>query len=230
MTKQHPGAELDEPGLDRRRRRLSPDRQPLGCSPHQRWLSHRIRRRQLQEAPSVGRKRIEPPPKALLDPPRQRHTAEEPEPAGEVSRRESPCQLQQRKRVAARLADDLLADPRSSGPVSTESSSARASSSRKPWRSSCGNLANSSLTTRAAKTKPTDSASRRRATNARTCAEARSSHCSSSTRQISGRSSATTESRLRTARPMRKRSGADPELKPNAVRNASRCGPGSRSR
>ena len=47
----------------------------------------------------------------------------------------------------------------SRGPVSTESSSARASSSRKPSTTSSGNPANSSLATRAANTKPTDSAS-----------------------------------------------------------------------
>ncbi len=65
-----------------------------------------------------------------------------------------------------------------------------------------------------------DGSSRRRATNARTCAEARSSHCSSSTRHINGCSSATSEIKLRTARPIRKRFGAGPALTPIAVRNA----------
>ena len=46
-----------------------------------------------------------------------------------------------------------------------------------------------------------DSAARRRATNASVCADARSSHCSSSIRQISGRSSATSDSRLSTRQP-----------------------------
>ena len=55
--------------------------------------------------------------------------------------------------------------------------------------------------TRAAKTMPTDSATKRRATNPRTCAEARSSHCSSSTKHTRGCSSATSDSRLSTAQP-----------------------------
>ena len=83
---------------------------------------------------------------------------------------------------------------------------------------SSGNPASSSLGARAAKTMPTDSATRRRATNPSTCAEARSSHCSSSTTQTSGCSSATSESRLSTARPTKKRSGAGPGLVPKAVR------------
>jgi hypothetical protein len=57
---------------------------------------------------------------------------------------------------------------------------------------------------------------RRRATNARTCAEARSSHCSSSTMHTSGRSSATSDSKPRTAMPTRKRSDTEPALRPNA--------------
>ena len=83
---------------------------------------------------------------------------------------------------------------------------------------------------RAAKTSATDSASRRRATNASASAEARSSHCTSSTTQTNGRSSAASESRLRTDRPTRRRSGGVPALRPNAVRSALCCGGGIRSR
>jgi hypothetical protein len=143
----------------------------------------------------------------------------------------SPFSSSNNARGLARVSVTIWSLTRvSSGPVSTDSSSARASSSASPSTISSGNPARSSLCARAANTKPTDSASRRRATNARACAEARSSHCSSSTRQISGRSSATSESRLRTARPTKKRSGAGPGLTPNAVRSASRCGGGRRSR
>ena len=56
----------------------------------------------------------------------------------------------------------------------------------------------------------TGSASSRRATKASVCAETRSSHCASSTTQTSGCSSSASASRLRTARPTRKRSGALP--------------------
>jgi len=69
MTKPHAGAELDESGLNRGRCSLGPDPEPLGCSPEQRRLAHRIRRRELQQAPCLGRKTIEPAPEGPLDPP-----------------------------------------------------------------------------------------------------------------------------------------------------------------
>ena len=77
---------------------------------------------------------------------------------------------------------------------------------------------------------PTGSAKSRRATNASTCADARSSHCASSTKHSSGRSSAASESRVSTASPTRNRSGAPPPRSPNATPSASCCGAGSRSR
>ena len=73
-------------------------------------------------------------------------------------------------------------------PAIAESSSARASPSLRPPTTCSGSPANScsSLAARTANTNPTRSASRRRATNASVCAETRSSHCASSTRQTSG--------------------------------------------
>ena len=69
--------------------------------------------------------------------------------------------------------------------------------------------------TRAAKTRPTDSAPRRRATNARTCAEAWSSHCSSSIRQSSGCSLGHLGQQAQHGQadqePVRRRPGADAE-------------------
>ena len=118
----------------------------------------------------------------------------------------------------------------SRGAVRIESSSAPASTSLNSPTASSGSPARSSLMARAAKIKPTDSAPRRRATKARTSAEPRSSHCSSSTTQRSGCSSATSESRFSTARPTKKRSGGRPEATPNAVRSASLCGAGRASR
>ena len=76
----------------------------------------------------------------------------------------------------------------------------------------------------------TESTLRRRTTNASACAVARSSHCSSSTRHTGACCSAASDSRLNPARPSRKRSGAGPRLSPNAVRSASACGTGRRSR
>ena len=79
---------------------------------------------------------------------------------------------------------------------------------------------------RAANTIATGSAPSRRAANPSACTDARSSHCTSSITQTSGRSLATSDSKLSTARPTKKRSGGGPAAMPNAVRSASCCGPG----
>ena len=109
------------------------------------------------------------------------------------------------------------------------SSNARASGPVNPSITSCGSPASSSAGTRAAKTSPTDSMPSRRATNARTWAEARSSHCASSTTQTSGRSAAASASTLSTARPTKNRSGTGPSCNPKVIRSALRCGAGSPS-
>ncbi len=120
----------------------------------------------------------------------------------------------------------------SSGPASTVPSSSCASPSSSPPTASSGrpSRCRSPLGSRTAKTSPTDSAPRRRATKASACAEAASNHCASSTMQTSGRFSAMSDRRLSTARPTRNRSGASPSRNPNAVPSAPRCGPGRRSR
>ena len=96
-----------------------------------------------------------------------------------------------------------------------------------PPRASSGSPANSSTPpeSRSANRRTTDSAASRRATKASTCAEDLSSHWTSSTRQTSGASSAAPDSRPRTARPTRNRSGGAPELRPNAVATASLVAP-----
>jgi hypothetical protein len=95
MPKPHPGAELQQPSLGCRRGSRSPNSQPLGRPPHQQRLADRIGRRQLHQTPRLGPKSIQPPPEALLDPPRQRHRAgqPEPEPARQLRRRQSHWQM-----------------------------------------------------------------------------------------------------------------------------------------
>ena len=66
--------------------------------------------------------------------------------------------------------------------------------------------------------------------NANVSAEASSNHCASSTTHSSGRSSATSESKLNTPNPTRNRSGARPARTPNTISSASRCGSGSLAR
>ena len=77
---------------------------------------------------------------------------------------------------------------------------------------------------RTAKRIATGATCRRRATNSSVCSEAWSSHWASSTTQISGRSTATRPSRVRTARPTRKRSGG---LRPQPEGRAERVALGA---
>ncbi len=88
----------------------------------------------------------------------------------------------------------------------------------------------SSADSRMANTITTPSPARRRATKPSTWADALSSHCVSSTRHTSGCCSAASESRPSVASPTRKRSGAPPDRRPNAVPSASCWGVGRRSR
>ena len=74
---------------------------------------------------------------------------------------------------------------------------------------------------------PTRSAYRRRAANPSTCADSRSIQCPSSMTHSSGWSSAARDSSVSVASPTRKRSGAGPASRPNAIFMASRCGAGS---
>ena len=102
----------------------------------------------------------------------------------------------------------------SSGPVGpTMPASARASASTSPLTSSSGRPASVMVVRRARAprrpARPTRPAAAARRTPA-SAAEAWSSHCASSTTQTSGCSSAASASRLSTARPTRKRSGASP--------------------
>ena len=116
-----------------------------------------------------------------------------PNPPASSAGRQPARQLEQRERVAARLGDDAVAHPLVQRPGRAPSPAARGRRRRRALRPrSSGSPSNSrtSLGSRTANTKPTDSARRRRATNASVCAEARSSHCASSTTQTSGCSSA----------------------------------------
>lgn len=119
----------------------------------------------------------------------------------------------------------------SSGVVMTEASSSRAetSASLRTGRSGSPASSLSWLGSRSANRRTTDSAANRRATKASTCAEDRSSHWTSSTRQTSGRSSVASDSRLSAARATRNRSGCVPGRHPNAVASASPWGAGNRA-
>ena len=172
VAEPHPGAELGQARFGRGRRRFGADAQPrwLPATPAPGRRSGRPPRAAAAAGP--GRESVTRRPEALFDAPGQRHCAGEPEPAGQLGGRQSARQFQQRQRVAPRLGDELVPDPGVDRPGQHRLSSARASASRSPPTANSGSPARSLLGSRAANTRPTDSAPRRRATNARTCAEA----------------------------------------------------------
>ena len=211
-------------------RRLDPDPEPPGCPPHQHRIANGLRRRHQQQPPGIRRERRKPAAEAVLDPPRQRKRVRNPNPPASsagVNPRGSSNNANGFPRVSATSRSRTRS---SNGTRTAEPNSARASPSRRPSTASFGNPSSSSPASRVTNTSATDSANKRRATNTSACAEARSSHCASSTTHTSGCSSAASESKLRTANPTRNRSGAFPTPSPNATPSAFCCGAGSRSR
>ena len=154
------------------------------------------------------------------------------EPARQIGDVPRARQLEQGQRVAVTLHDDLVADSGRPGGRARWPAAAREPRCRLVLPiARLGQPGENVIAgpVRAAHTTAIRSARRRRATNPRICAEARSSHCASSTRQASGCCSATSANSVSVASPTRNRSGAALALRPNTVASASRCGAGSRS-
>ena len=114
------------------------------------------------------------------------------EAARQLRRRQSMRQFQQRQRVAARLGHDPVTHALVQPPRHCRRQQSAGLVVREPATTSSGSPVSSltSLGSRTVNTMPIRSASRRRATNASACTEARSSHCASSTRHTSGSASA----------------------------------------
>ncbi len=106
---------------------------------------------------------------------------------------------------------------------------AAAGSSPPRWRvGSPSSTVSAGVASRTANSRPMPSAYRRRPTKPSTSRDSRSTHCASSTSQISGCSAAASASSVSTPRPTRNRSAGGPAARPNAELSASRCGAGSR--
>ena len=103
--------ERDRLGEDNEAFRLGSERRGLTDTevfrgpPDERRIARWIGGREQHQATSVGRQGREPPDEALLDACVQRHRRRQPEAAGELRRRQSPGQFEQRQRVAASLDD-----------------------------------------------------------------------------------------------------------------------------
>src|SRR6202035_4607005 len=88
-----------------------PDAEPGGRPPHQHRVPCRLSCCDEKQEPRRRRERGPPLPEALLDPPRTRRPARQPEPARELGGRPATWQLKQRQRVAARLGHDPITHP-----------------------------------------------------------------------------------------------------------------------
>ena len=110
MTEPHPGTELDETRGQGGAGRVDPESESPGRAPQQGDVAERFGRRRQQEASRLGGQWLELPDEALLDPVRQRLEVRRAESARQLRRRQPTRQLQQSKRVAARLGDDPVAD------------------------------------------------------------------------------------------------------------------------
>ncbi len=230
MTKLDADTELDQPGLDRRRRGFSSDREPLGRAPQE----HRVANgsaaascssRRVSAGRASSRRR-----KLSSICPASGTAAGKRKPSRQLSRRRAPRQLQQRQRVAARLArrsDPSRARPR--GPVNAESSSAEHRPRSSPSTRRSGNSARSSL----GSTSREDQADRLGLQPTRHECEHLHRRLikpllvidKTNQRLLLGDFREQAQHRQPDDKPVRRR----PELTPNAVWSASRCGAGRRS-
>jgi hypothetical protein len=111
MTEAHLRAENNQSVCGRRRGRVRPDAERGDRPPHQHRIPCRLTRRDEKQEPRRRRERRQPLPEALLNPPRHRRGAGQPEPARELGGRTATWQLEQRQRVAARLGHDPITHP-----------------------------------------------------------------------------------------------------------------------
>jgi len=111
MPEPDPGAELHQPRLHRRHRRLDWDTQPPGGPPQQLPVPGRIGRAQLYQPPGLVRQGAQLAGEAVLDPVGPRGGARQAESAGQLGRAQPARHVQQRQRITAGLGHDQVGDP-----------------------------------------------------------------------------------------------------------------------
>ena len=232
MTEPHAPVDLEQPGRGRGLRRAGIDAEAFGGTPDERRVADGLGRGGQQQPPGVDGKATRAAagspvrcgsPSAWRRPSRSRRRAPPGSSRGVAPAAPAGCR-------ASRRRCGCVPAPRAGRGSRTRAASARRHrSGRAPSCPAARQLARPRRPRGWRRRTATDSAIRRRATNASACADARSSHCASSTTHSNGRSRAASARRPSTARPTKKRSGGSPALRPNAVLSASRCGPGSAS-
>ena len=152
-----------------------------------------------------------------------------PKPPASSFRRQAPRQLQQRQRIAPRLGDDLFGYPLIQRPPHRRAQQLPRVSTPQAGDRQLGQPAQAPRRAPASRTPPAPTPATAGAP--RTPAPAPRPGPATARHQSripAGGRPATSDSRLSAARPTRKRSGAGPACRPNAICSASRCGPGSR--
>ena len=104
MTEPHLRTDLEQTGVDGRRRSFRADPEPAGGAPDEQRFADGVGRREQQEPPRVRGKALQPPFEVGLEHPRPRRSE-----AGRQFRgAHAPRQLEQRQRVATGLRDQPL--------------------------------------------------------------------------------------------------------------------------
>ena len=189
MTKANAAVELGQPGLGRGRSRLGAYSELHRGPPQQHRIAGRVGRGDEQQLAGLLGQGRHSPPEALFEGTRQGHRARELEADDQLGRRQSPRQFEQGERVAAGFRQ--RSGPERGGRVLPgkhrveEGARHRRRASRQCARSGKP----SRCSTRSPRREDQGHRFRARAGGPRTTstsAEAKSSHCWSSTRQISG--------------------------------------------
>ena len=222
MAKPNLRADLQQLLAGRGLRRLPLDAERRRSAPEERGIPDRVGRRQQHQSLRRLRQCGYALSEVVLDMARKGSRAGQHEAAGELSGASTPRQLHQRQRIAARFGDQAVADTiiESAGDDRRQQGTRIAilKSFERQFRQICQLACVARLANRE---HDRDRFARsRRAMNPRTWDVAASSHCASSTRHSSGRSSATSANKVSAARATRKRSGASPDERPRDTRSA----------
>ena len=212
--------------VDRRRRDLE---LRAGVSQEQR-IADGLRRGEEQQLSGGLRERRDPAGVALLDLTRQVVRVRDPEPTGQLRRRPAPGQLDQRQGIAVCLGENSVSDPLVERErhcrVQERSGVAVDEAAHFEFRHVLQVLAAlPGSRTRAPPARPGSAERRRRASGP--MPDPATGH--RRPRRAADVALPLRASSVNAARPTRNRSGASPSVSPNAIRNASRCGSGSRS-
>jgi hypothetical protein len=111
MPEPHPDTQLDQPGFHSRRDRADGQAQQSHCAAQQPDIPERLGGGREQRPLRRRRKGLQPTGEASLDLAGQGLGVRQPEPTGQLGRRQPPRQLQQSQRIAPRLGHNPVPYP-----------------------------------------------------------------------------------------------------------------------